>query len=176
MSIIDTINEKMLDQVYQLQQRRLREIDEHGTFVNIWPNSLAVKSLRTDTCFAFNPDAPIKPGSIIRDGSEFNGTYLVAEITEQAGRISAQTVKFPATCSVFRALTSGVDMLGRAHYRLQATSWRDLPCSPVTNGKVCLPLGYTPEKGDVLLVGSEHWQVLSTRPAAAYCECSVEEF
>jgi|GEM_PF-2700421 len=180
MSIIDTLTnhipDSVLDQVHALQQRRLKEIDEHGTFISLWPSGTAVKSLRDGNNFCFNDAAPIKLGTILRDGSEFSGTYLVTEIQEQAGRISAHTTKFPATCSVFRAITAGVDMLGRAHYRLQATNWQNLPCSPVTNGKVCLPLGYTPEKGDVLLVGSEHWQVLSTKPAAAFVEVAVEEF
>lgn len=81
----------MLDHMYRLEQARKNEIENNGDAVSIWPHRGVLKTIKDGNTFYFSQSATIKPGYILTHVDCF-GAFLVTTITDQAGRIAADTM------------------------------------------------------------------------------------
>lgn len=175
MSIKNKITESMLDHVYRLEQARKNEIENTGDSVTIWPGRGVLKTIKDGDTFYFSQAATIKPGYILTHVDCF-GAFLVTTITEQAGRLAAETMKLPSKASFFTAVPVSTDALGRPHYSLRKQNWSDIPCTPIEKNKVTFPAQYVPDLGDVLLIDHERYKVLAVVKDGVTVTATLEVF
>ena len=180
MSIIDAlaanIPDSILDQVYALQQRRLREIEEQGTPVTITSLAAhpAVKTIRDGQTWYFSPNSPVKAGAIIKDGSVVSGTYIITDIQEQAGRLAAQVMHLPDVCGFYSGESRSADF-GISRVAFRATNWTNVPCA-LRGDRLTLPKDYTPGREDFLQVNGAYHTVKAVRQAGPIVEAVLQEY
>lgn len=175
MSITSKITESMLDHVYRLEQARRNEIENTGEPVTIWPNKATLKTIKDGNTFYFGQSSTIKPGYILTHVDCF-GAFLVLSLTDQAGRIAAETMQLKNKASFFTAVPVSTDALGRPHYSLRKQNWSDIPCTPIEKNKVTLPAQYIPDLGDVLFIESQHYKVLAVVKDGVTVTATLEVF
>ena len=175
MSLIDTVNEALLDKVYQLQKKRERIIEETGDFYSIGYASIRLKALREGSTFYFMPNSPVLPGMLIKH-TDLLGCYIAKEVIEEAGRIRVEAEYLNNSTSIHTKTTKAVDPLGRVHYSTQPTGWTCVPFS-LSGKKARLPRHFTPDRGDLLWIGDTYYEVKDLRfEGLAIVELALEEF
>ena len=175
MSIKTIITESMLDHVYRLEQARKNEIENLGESVTIWPDRGQLKAVKDNDTFYFAQTAKVKPG-IILSHVDYPTLFLITNITDQAGRLAAETIQLPNKVSFFTAVPVAVDIIGRAHYSIRAQNWSDVPCI-VDKNRITLPLPYIPDLGDILRLGCcDDYKVIAVKKDNVTVTATVEEF
>jgi hypothetical protein len=175
MSITTKITESMLDHVYRLEQARKNEIENTGDSVTIWPGRGQLKTIKENNTFYFSQSATIKPGYILTHVDCF-GAFLVTTITDQAGRLAAETMQLKSKASFYTAVPVSTDALGRPHYSLRPQNWSAIPCTPIEKNKVTFPAQYCPDLGDVLLIDHEHYKVIGIVKDGVTVTATLEVF
>ena len=175
MSLKTKITESMLDHVYRLEQARKNEIELNGEFVTIWPAKGQLKTIKENNTFYFSQNTSVKPGLILSH-VDYATLFLITTITEQAGRLAADTLQFPAKASFYTAVPVNTDIIGRTHYSLREQNWKQIPCTPLEKNKVTLPMPYVPDLGDVLRIGNDNFKVLAVVKDDVTVTATVEDF
>ncbi len=175
MSITTKITESMLDHVYRLEQSRKNEIENTGDAVTIWPSRGVLKTIKENDTFYFSQSSTVKPG-IILSHVDYATLFLITSVTDQAGRLAAETMQLSSKASFFTAVPVSTDALGRPHYKFTKQNWSDIPCTPIEKNKVTLPAQYVPDLGDVLLIEREHYKVLAVTKDGVTVTATIEVF
>lgn len=175
MSIKSKITESMLDHVYRLEQARRNEIENTGDAVTIWPARGQLKTIKENDTFYFSQTAPVKPG-VILSHVDYATLFIVVSVTEQAGRLAAETMQLKSKASFYTAVPVSTDALGRQHYSLRKQNWTDIPCTPIEKNKITLPAQYVPDLGDVLLINREHYKVITVAKDGVTVTATLELF
>lgn len=175
MSITETISDALLDQVYKLQKKRERIIEDAGDFYSVGFTSIRLKALREGSTFFFMPNSPVLPGHLIKHVDSL-GCFIAKEVIEEAGRIRVEAEYLNSSTSIHTKTTKAIDPLGKAHYSVQSTGWTCVPFS-LSGKKVRLPKHFTPDKGDLLWIGDTYYEVKEIRfEGSAIVELTIEEF
>jgi hypothetical protein len=175
MQILGNINDAMLDKVYQLQKKRERLIEDTGDFYSVGFSSIRLKALREGNTLFFQSNSPVLPGHIIKH-RDLLGCLIAKSVHEEAGRLRVETEFLDGVTSVHTKVIKGVDPLGREHYRVSATGWSSIPFS-YSGKQARLPKAFTPDKGDLLLIGGEYFEVKALKfDSDAVVVCTLESF
>lgn len=171
--MLDKIEEALLDKAYRLQRKREEQILESGQTITI--DGRPEKALIENTTFYTHEKTTIAPGSIIRH-PDFIACFLVLTTELQAGRLKSETLELTTAFTLMQKYSKGLNQFQQPVYGIKSTSWRNIPCTGIHGNQVRIPKLYTPDNGELLLIGDQTYEVLSTRSEGPVCVATVREW
>jgi hypothetical protein len=171
--IPDHLPESVLDDLWRLSQRRVLEIENSPLVVSC--NGRQIRSVQDGLSFSFIKDICPTIGSIIRNGNEFGGNYLVTDRIEEAGRARCLTYQLPDSVDIYsRSIRDYSDFDRRPIYRTRI-EYLGIPAVISDDlERVTLPQSARVESGDLFLIEHKYYLVNSVKQDGHFTFCSVK--